>query len=397
MTGGAGVTGCDFFVSYTAADAAWAEWIAWVLEDEGYRVVIQAWDFGAGAHFVGEMHRAAQRAARTVAVLSADYLRSAFATEEWQTAWAADPTGAARTLLAFRVADCDRPGLLRQLVTVDLFGLDRAAARDRLLKAVRAERGKPQAEPAFPGTGGGEPAFPGLAGRDPLAQLRYRLQRLHRHNGEPSSREISRRAGKVISHTTVSGVLRCERNPRWGQLEAVVEALAGDLDEFRRLWIAVRDAEHPPGKSSTAHVPPPRPAGGAPPTTGPDNIGADSEFEEFEFLVDAPKDRQVVRSEDLPLLVEGRYSGSPRPIRVILEDSHGQYYVQNPPVRFQSDGTWRATNVLPGTGIMFVLFVMVDDGGKNLFDQMVKHRDFGAFYELPPGSQVLLSLAITRV
>ena len=37
----------DFFVSYTSADRAWAEWIAWQLEAEGYTVVVQAWDFVA--------------------------------------------------------------------------------------------------------------------------------------------------------------------------------------------------------------------------------------------------------------------------------------------------------------------------------------------------------------
>jgi TIR domain len=37
--------GVDFFVSYTAADQEWAEWIAWQLEEAGYRTVLQAWDF----------------------------------------------------------------------------------------------------------------------------------------------------------------------------------------------------------------------------------------------------------------------------------------------------------------------------------------------------------------
>ncbi len=32
----------DFFVSYTSADRAWAEWIAWQLEAEGYTVIVQA-------------------------------------------------------------------------------------------------------------------------------------------------------------------------------------------------------------------------------------------------------------------------------------------------------------------------------------------------------------------
>src|SRR5262249_18701417 len=99
----------DFFVSYTAADQSWAEWIAWQLEDASYQVRIQAWDFGAGVHFVEEMHRAVQGAARTVAVLSAAYLRSAYSQAEWQAAWAVDPTGQDQKLLVFRIEDCPRP------------------------------------------------------------------------------------------------------------------------------------------------------------------------------------------------------------------------------------------------------------------------------------------------
>jgi hypothetical protein len=31
--------GLDFFISYTQADRAWAEWIAWALEEAGYKVL----------------------------------------------------------------------------------------------------------------------------------------------------------------------------------------------------------------------------------------------------------------------------------------------------------------------------------------------------------------------
>jgi len=125
-----------------------------------------------------------------------------------------------------------------------------------------------------------------------------------------------------------------------------------------------------------------------------------------EFLVDLPENGQVVRDEDLPLRVEGRYSGGLRVVWVILEDSYRQYYVQNPPVRFQPGGTWRATNVLPGQGIMFVLFVdfphgisdgVVDDNGRGPFDRMVQRKQFGGFQDLPPGSRVLESIEIKRV
>ncbi|MEV5606549.1 hypothetical protein AB0L33_34475 [Streptomyces sp. NPDC052299] len=78
-----------------------------------------------------------------------------------------------------------------------------------------------------------------------LEQLRYRLHRLHRENGEPSYRVIARRTGRAVAHETARVVLRCESPPRWGPLELLVEALGGDVDEFRALWIAMRDEVSP--------------------------------------------------------------------------------------------------------------------------------------------------------
>ena len=60
----------DFFISYTGADVAWAEWIAQTLEDAGYQTVVQAWDFRPGQDFLHQMQQATQQAARTIAVLS---------------------------------------------------------------------------------------------------------------------------------------------------------------------------------------------------------------------------------------------------------------------------------------------------------------------------------------
>lgn len=46
----------DFFVSYTQADQAWAEWIAWTLEEDGHQVLVQAWDFVPGTNWTQSMH-----------------------------------------------------------------------------------------------------------------------------------------------------------------------------------------------------------------------------------------------------------------------------------------------------------------------------------------------------
>jgi hypothetical protein len=170
----------DFFVSYTKKDRVWAEWIAWVLEEDGYRVLIQAWDFVPGSNWIEGMQAGVRDASRTVAVLSSAYLTSVYGGAEWQAAWAADPQGAGRRLLVARVEDCGRPGLLAGVVGFDLFGLGEAEAGVRLREMVSAAvtgRAKPAAPPAFPGGERAmpdEPRFPGTqqhvtAGRDVYA------------------------------------------------------------------------------------------------------------------------------------------------------------------------------------------------------------------------------------
>lgn len=144
----------DFFVSYARADEAWAVWVAWVLEEAGFRVLVQAWDVLPGTNWVAGMDAGVARARRTVAVLSAEYTRSMYGAAEWQAAWAADPQGTDRRLLVLRVAECERPGLLGQVMSVDLFDLSEQVARDQVVtaarRAVTGGRGKPEVPPPFP-------------------------------------------------------------------------------------------------------------------------------------------------------------------------------------------------------------------------------------------------------
>src|SRR6476620_9497516 len=70
----------DFFVSFNQADRSWATWIAWVLEEAGYSVWFQDWDFRG--NFVEHMNRAHTQAHRTLAVLSDDYFGSDFTLAE---------------------------------------------------------------------------------------------------------------------------------------------------------------------------------------------------------------------------------------------------------------------------------------------------------------------------
>ena len=113
----------DFFVSYTGKDRVWAEWIAWQLEQNGYRILIQAWDFKSGGVFPGDMHRALERSSRVLAVLSPDYMESVFCQPEWQARFADDPTGEKGLLVCVRIVDFEPGGLLRGRTYVDLLSL----------------------------------------------------------------------------------------------------------------------------------------------------------------------------------------------------------------------------------------------------------------------------------
>jgi hypothetical protein len=168
----------DFFISYTQADKAWAEWIAWQLEEAGYSTLIQAWDFRPGANFVLEMQRAVAIADRTIAVLSQKYLESSFTASEWAAAFAQDPQGRNPKLVPIRVGPCELTGILAPIVYLDLLGLPEKDAQAALIGAF-SSRNKPSSAPAFPGTpttkapseSSTSPAYPGASETTPIAEI----------------------------------------------------------------------------------------------------------------------------------------------------------------------------------------------------------------------------------
>jgi hypothetical protein len=144
----------DFFISYTQADRAWAEWIAWELDHAGYRVLLQAWDMLPGVDWRQAMQDGIRLAERTLAVLSESYLMSVHGEAEWRAAHEADPNGEFRKLVPVRIEACRRPEPLDKIVAFDLFGLPEDTARQVLLSQVAAIRvgyAKPRASPVFPG------------------------------------------------------------------------------------------------------------------------------------------------------------------------------------------------------------------------------------------------------
>ncbi|WP_239396847.1 FxSxx-COOH system tetratricopeptide repeat protein, partial [Frankia sp. CiP3] len=165
-------TAWDVFVSYTQTDQPWAEWVADVLESDGFQVLIQAWDFVPGVNWPALVQAGLVRSSRLLAVVSPAYLTSIGGSAEWQALWAADPAGQSRRLIPVRIAPCDPAalGLVGARGWIDLTGLsgpaDDATARARVLDGVRAaQAGRVRPDGPFPlpvrDTGGDAPAVPG--------------------------------------------------------------------------------------------------------------------------------------------------------------------------------------------------------------------------------------------
>jgi diguanylate cyclase (GGDEF)-like protein len=157
----------DFFISYTALDECWAEWIAWELEALGFQCVLQKWDFKPGSNFILRMDKAARQCRRLVFVLSRASLEAEFVRLEWASFLERDPTGEKSLLLPIRVDECQPDGLLAGLVYLDFHDIAEDIAKLRLEKAVYSMSGmrlKPMVRPIFPGSGGSpvvtSPRFP---------------------------------------------------------------------------------------------------------------------------------------------------------------------------------------------------------------------------------------------
>lgn len=63
------------------------------------------------------------------------------------------------------------------------------------------------------------------------------LRDLHLRQGQPSVRDIAKKADRLIGHSTASEILNGSRAVSWRVLEILVKALDGDVDYFRQLWV----------------------------------------------------------------------------------------------------------------------------------------------------------------
>ncbi|MDG4809168.1 FxSxx-COOH system tetratricopeptide repeat protein [Micromonospora sp. WMMD1120] len=148
-TDASATTGEKLFISYAGPDRAWAEWVAWQLEQAGYVVELDLWDWAAGDNSVLRINQALERADRMVALFSEAYFEhQRFTTDEWTAIMSGrDRQG---RLVPLRLGDVTLPPVLRALIAPSLADLSAEDAHRVLINAVRGVP-RPVTEPDFPG------------------------------------------------------------------------------------------------------------------------------------------------------------------------------------------------------------------------------------------------------
>jgi hypothetical protein len=156
--------GTDFFISHAGRDTAWAEWLAWQLQEVGYTVELDVWDWAPGEDFVARMAAALESADRLLAVCSQAYFTSAFGGAELRAAFAGHRAADGR-IVPVLIEPVTLPPLYAPLIHLDLTGLDEATAAARLRNRLAGLR--PSGPPSFPRRVPALSGRPGFAGRRP--------------------------------------------------------------------------------------------------------------------------------------------------------------------------------------------------------------------------------------
>src|SRR3954447_26216463 len=139
--------GTDFFISHAGRDTGWAEWLGWQLQQAGYTVELDVWDWAPGEDFVARMEAALESADRRLAVCTEAYFASAFGGAELRAAFVRQAKAEGR-IVPVLVEPVTLPPLYAPLIPLALTGLEESAAAARLRPRVAGVR--PTGPPPFP-------------------------------------------------------------------------------------------------------------------------------------------------------------------------------------------------------------------------------------------------------
>jgi len=127
----------DFFISNSSADNQWAEWIARLLEQEGYSTFCGSRDLMPGVNLVSLIQEYAEKADNFIIVLSPSYFASTFNQIEVSAILRRGEGN--NFVIPVKVAEVQLTGNFSNLSYINLCNVDEAHAKEALLKAAKGK------------------------------------------------------------------------------------------------------------------------------------------------------------------------------------------------------------------------------------------------------------------
>jgi formylglycine-generating enzyme required for sulfatase activity len=126
----------DIFISYTSADQVWADWLAWVLGENGYTVNLHPWDFSLEGNLIMVLNVSASPGGQQfLVIVSNQYLETIAPIGDWPEAFEEQLSEVDFKLLSVLVEDCQPTGALAELPQLSLVECSEVEAESQLLAA----------------------------------------------------------------------------------------------------------------------------------------------------------------------------------------------------------------------------------------------------------------------
>lgn len=125
------------FISYTGADLEFATWVGEILENNGYNVTIQAWDFRPGDNFVKKIDDGLKECEKMIIILSNNYINSEWCKAEWTAKLAEQVNKKTRKIIPIKVEHFEMNGLLNPIVYIDIVDKEERIAEKLILDGLK--------------------------------------------------------------------------------------------------------------------------------------------------------------------------------------------------------------------------------------------------------------------
>lgn len=129
----------DFFISYTDTDNEYATWIASMLEESGYTVIIQEWDFRPGDNIPQKIDESLKICNKMITVISQKYFESGWCQAEWTNMYYKMVYRGERLIIPVRIEPINIDGLLGGIFYIDLVDCNKEEAFRRIINGIKDE------------------------------------------------------------------------------------------------------------------------------------------------------------------------------------------------------------------------------------------------------------------